>query len=95
MNSTEILFNKDRLVSFLFELKLDIDKRMIDETIQSSEDCMLFIKKELTRANNNVFKFNGYESLNNLTEQVFYYYFGADEIQTPLSISVNGIAVLN
>jgi hypothetical protein len=95
MDTTQILFNKDRLIKFLFELKLNIDKRMMDETIQDSNDCMIFIKKEITSVNNNVFKFNGYESLNNLTEQVFYYYFGADEIETPLSNSVNGIASLN
>jgi hypothetical protein len=96
MKTTDsIQFNKNKIISFLFELHFEIGKRITHGLITDSNDCIREIKKELFRVNGDVFIIKGYDALNNLADQIFYYYYDSDNIQFPLTISVNELSKLN
>lgn len=94
MNEVEISFNKDKIVPFIFQLKLNIDLYMSSGLIETSNECLDYIKLNITRSDN-IFKYNCNEGLLNLTEQIFYYYFGADEINLPISNYIKELSLLN
>jgi hypothetical protein len=95
MNNTDILVNKNKLVRFIFELKLKIDKSIKDGLITDSDDCLRFIKKELLIVNYDIFTFEGYIVLDNLANQIFHLYYSNDNIKNPLGVYVNTLSKLN
>jgi hypothetical protein len=95
MNNTDILVNKNKLVRFIFELKLKIDKSIKDGFIENSDDCLRLIKKELLSVNYDVFTFEGYIVLDNLANQIFHLYYSNDNIKNPLGVYVNTLSKLN
>lgn len=95
MNQVEISFNKDKLIPFVFELKSNIDLFMKNGLIETSNECLDYIKLNITRSNN-TFKYNCDEGLINLSEQIFIYYFGDDnDSECPLVKYIKELSSLN
>lgn len=95
MNQVEISFNKDKLIPFIFQLKTNIDLFVKNGLIESSNECLDYIKLNIIRSNN-TFKYNCDEGLINLSEQIFMYYFGdANDIVTPLVTYIKDLSLKN
>jgi hypothetical protein len=94
MENVEISFNKDKLIPFIFQLKSKIDLYMKTSLIETSNECLGFIQTEISKSDN-IFRYSSNEGLVNLSEQIFYYYFGANEIDLPISKYIKDLSLLN
>lgn len=94
MENLEINVNVNKLNSFLFELKLDINKSINFGFILNDIQCLEYIENKIIESDN-VFNYNSNEAMYNLRDQIFAYFFDDENLEIPLSFKIKDLSLLN
>lgn len=94
MENLEINVNVDKLNSFLFELKFNINKSINHGFILNDVQCFELIENKIIESDN-IFKYNSNEAMYNLRDQIFAYFFDNENLEIPLSNKIKELSLLN
>ena len=87
--------NLNKLVSFMFNLKHKIDNEIKYGNIINSDDCINYIR-DIVSKNNGTFTYTTENALNDLVDQIFFFYYGSsDIIDLPILESYKKLSKLN
>lgn len=89
----QITVVKNKIISFLFELKLDINKSINNGYILNDIQCLNYIKARVIESD--CFELDSNEALINVTEQIFIYFFDESILDLPLSYHIKDLSLLN